>query len=219
MLISQGLNICNLWSVIYILLLAIRMHNQSIDTTLNVLSASDAGFVGRSAVHLFLSFSIISLRREAVYSPPRLAAHFLWSKLCRSHRCLCYLHLGSCTFLFMSPLWSVPERSSSRESHYPLPEQCRTARALRTRDSALAGCLLINFKAQSTWRNGHLGGFSHSVPTGCLAIRWRLMSFRELSPDVYESQLGFNIWVRKPKWNKTIWIRPCNFLSEQSGVF
>lgn len=55
MLISQGLNICNLWSVIYILLLAIRMHNQNIDTTLNVLSASDAGFVGRSAVHLFLS--------------------------------------------------------------------------------------------------------------------------------------------------------------------
>lgn len=150
MLISRGLNICNLWSVIYILLLAIHMHNPNTDTILNIFSATDAGFEGRRSVHFFLSFSIsFLLRWEAMYSPPRLAAHFLWSKLCRSHQCLCYPLLGSCTFLFMSPLWSVPERSSFQDSHYPLLEQCHTAQALHTRDSVLACCLLINFKPRT----------------------------------------------------------------------
>lgn len=36
-LMSQGLHMCNLWSVMYILQLAIHMHNQSIDRILNVL--------------------------------------------------------------------------------------------------------------------------------------------------------------------------------------
>lgn len=154
MLTSQGLNICNLWSVIYILLLAIHMHNQNIDTTLNIFSAGNPGFGP-----LFLSFSFSYLDWKL-----RLTAHFLWSKLCRSHRCLCYLHLGFCTVLFMNTLWNMPERSSSQESHYPLPEQCCPAQAFHTRDSALACCLLINFKAQSSGGNSFLRDFSTSVP-------------------------------------------------------
>lgn len=154
-----------------------------------------------------------------MYSPLRLTVHFFWSKLCRSHRCLCYLHLGFCTFLFMSPLWSVPERSSSQESYYPLPEQCCTARACRTRDSALACCLLINFKAQSTRGEGFLRGFSPSVPTRCLATRWRVMSFWEPSLNMWKSTWMIKIWVRKPRLNKIIWIHPCNSVSEQNNVF
>lgn len=184
MLTSWGLNICNIWSVIYILLVSIHRHNQNINTILNgVFSAGSPGFG-----HIFLSFSFYYLEWKL-----RLAAHFLWSKFCRRNQCLCYLHLGFCTFLFVSPLWNMPERSSSQESHYQLPEQSCTAWALHARDSALACCLLINFKAQSTGVNSFLCDFSTPVPSRCLGTRWRVMPVWEPS-SIHESEHG---WYRK----------------------
>lgn len=160
------------------------MHNQNIDTFFFLFPrAGNPGFG-----HLFLSFSFYYLDWKL-----KLAAHFLWSKLCRNHRCLCYLRLGFCTFLFMSSLWNVPERSTSQESQYPPPEQSCIAQALCTRDSALACCLLINSKAQSTEGNSFLRDFSTPVPTHCLATRWRVMPIWEPS-SIYESEHG---WYRK----------------------
>lgn len=137
-------------------------------------SAGNPGFG-----HFFLSFYYLDWKL-------RLAAHFFWSKLRRSHQCLCYLHLDFSTFLFLSPLWNVPERSSSLESHCPLPEQCCRARVLHTRDSALACCFLIKFKAQSTGGNSFLRDFSTSVPTPCLPTSCRIMPVWEPSLNMWK---------------------------------
>lgn len=164
------------------------MHNQNIDTVRTVLSASNAGFVGRRSVRLFLSFSIFL----TLYSPPRPAVHFLWSKLCRSHRCLCYLHLGCCTFLFMSPLWSVPEGFQFLSK--PLPRSLGSAAQHEHSAPETRHWLAVywsTLKPRALEEMVILG----APLTLCLAIRWRLMSFRELC---------FNIWKSTGMIKKTV---------------
>lgn len=128
-LMSQGLHMCNLWSVMYILQLAIHMHNQSIDRILNVL-------------FFFLFFFYQQCSVWEICIPFCLCPFFFffhlhgktWSlawfsievNFAEVTGAFFYLPLVFCTFLFMTLLWRVPERSSSWKTHCLLAEVCGT---------------------------------------------------------------------------------------------
>lgn len=127
-LMSQGLHMCNLWSVMYILQLAIHMHNQSIDRILNVLfffsffSTSNAQFERSAYLFVFVPFFFFHLHGK-IWS---LAWFSIEVNFAEVTGAFFYLPLVFCTFLFMTLLWRVPERSSSWKTHCLLAEVCGT---------------------------------------------------------------------------------------------
>lgn len=99
-LMSQGLHMCNLWSVMYILQLAIHMHNQSIDRILNVLfffsffSTSNAQFERSAYLFVFVPFFFFHLHGK------------IWSLAWFSIEVNFAEVTGA--FFLISPLFSVP---------------------------------------------------------------------------------------------------------------
>lgn len=191
-LILQGQNTCNLWSVVCMWQLAIHMHNQSIDRILNT---------------LFFFYQQCSVWEEtcAPFCVFVLSFFFhLHGKLCTIHQgwrdssievnCaevtgafFFNLPFGFCTFLFTTPFWRVPERSGSWKTHCPLAEECGTAWAPSTRGLALAFCLLTNLKAQNSWGSCYPKGCSHCVPAHCFTNTKAVMSFREQGLRIHKS--------------------------------